>query len=272
MARARNIKPGFFKNEHLVELPFETRLLFIGLWTLADREGRLEDRPKRIQIELFPCDSVDVEKSLQQLADEGFIQRYQVDGAHYVQIINFLKHQKPHNNEKASEIPPPSPDGEQDFLPRCEVGTTMEKSTRAESLFSESLTTDSQSTETTNTPTAVPASGDSEYPSDFEEFWSTYPAVRRQEKLAAFRQWKARLKKGAKPAQLIQAAKNYAAATVDKDPQYIKMPKTFLGANKPYEDYLRSRGDPAKEYTHVHPVTDLQDAIRRKTRLGGEAP
>ena len=55
MARARNIKPAFFKNETLVELPVETRLLFIGLWTLADREGRLEDRPKRIKMEIYPA-------------------------------------------------------------------------------------------------------------------------------------------------------------------------------------------------------------------------
>ena len=44
MARARNIKPGFFKNELLVGLPYEYRLLFIGLWTIADRDGRFEDR------------------------------------------------------------------------------------------------------------------------------------------------------------------------------------------------------------------------------------
>ena len=46
MARARNIKPGFFRNADLVEMPIEARLLFIGLWTLADRSGRLEDRPR----------------------------------------------------------------------------------------------------------------------------------------------------------------------------------------------------------------------------------
>lgn len=39
MARARNIKPGFFTNDELVELPFEVRSLFIGLWAIADREG-----------------------------------------------------------------------------------------------------------------------------------------------------------------------------------------------------------------------------------------
>ncbi|WP_461949107.1 hypothetical protein ACOKPE_14565 [Acinetobacter baumannii] len=49
MARSRNIKPSFFMNEDIIELPYEARLLFIGLWTLADREGRLENRPKKIK-------------------------------------------------------------------------------------------------------------------------------------------------------------------------------------------------------------------------------
>jgi len=43
--RSRNIKPGFFMNELLPEIELLGRLLFIGLWLLADREGRLEDRP-----------------------------------------------------------------------------------------------------------------------------------------------------------------------------------------------------------------------------------
>ena len=48
MARARNIKPALFKNEVLgVADPIAT-LLFIGLWTLADRRGILEDRPLQI--------------------------------------------------------------------------------------------------------------------------------------------------------------------------------------------------------------------------------
>src|SRR5690606_22686976 len=80
MARARNIKPAFFMNEDLVELPFQDRLLFIGLWTLADREGRLEDRPKRIKMEIFPADEVNVDESLTRLASTGMILRYQVDG------------------------------------------------------------------------------------------------------------------------------------------------------------------------------------------------
>jgi len=107
MARARNIKPGFFKNEGLVELDYGTRLLFIGLWTISDREGRLEDRPKRIKMELFPGDDLNVDKSLDALHKAGFILRYEVDGARYIQVLAFSKHQNPHHKEPPSTIPKP---------------------------------------------------------------------------------------------------------------------------------------------------------------------
>lgn len=107
MSRARNIKPGFFKNELLVELPFEVRLLFIGLWTMCDRAGRMEDRPTRIRMELFPADSVDVEAGLQGLHDRGFIQRYEVGGKRYLQVVTWAKHQNPHVKEAQSSIPEP---------------------------------------------------------------------------------------------------------------------------------------------------------------------
>ena len=107
MARARNIKPGFFKNELLAEMPPETRLLFMGLWCLADREGRFEDRPKKIKMELFPCDSFSIEDSLALLAKDGFLLRYEVDGKRYAQVVNFTKHQMPHHKEVPSDIPAP---------------------------------------------------------------------------------------------------------------------------------------------------------------------
>ena len=75
MARARNIKPGFFTNEDLVELDFATRLLFAGLWTVADREGRLQDRPKKIKIDVFPADNLDIDAMLQALHDRKPIHR-----------------------------------------------------------------------------------------------------------------------------------------------------------------------------------------------------
>lgn len=110
MARTRNIKPAFFDNDTLGNLEPLVRLLFIGLWCIADREGRLEDRPRRIKKTLLGYDDVTAEETsgmLQQLADNDFIIRYSVDGVNYIQVTNFCKHQNPNMKEKASEIPPP---------------------------------------------------------------------------------------------------------------------------------------------------------------------
>lgn len=149
MARARNIKPGFFTNEELVELDFATRLLFIGLWTEADREGRLDDRPKRIKMSLFPADNVDVEVMLGALEGRGFIRRYTVDSLKYIQIVNFSKHQNPHHTERKSVIPPESNggyqgvNGELTVNPPLSNGEYLADSPNHESLFTDSLKTNS---------------------------------------------------------------------------------------------------------------------------------
>jgi hypothetical protein len=103
--RARNIKPGFYKNADLAECSVMSRFLFPGLWMLADREGRLEDRPKQIKGEIFPFDDADVNALIDELAGAGMLLRYIKDGKKYIQILNFSKHQRPHANETKSEIP-----------------------------------------------------------------------------------------------------------------------------------------------------------------------
>lgn len=107
MARSRNIKPGFYKNEDLAECSVWARFIFPGLWMMADREGRLEYRPKRIKGELLPYDNQDTEPLLRELEKHGFILIYEVEGTEFIQIINFAKHQNPHHREAESEIPPP---------------------------------------------------------------------------------------------------------------------------------------------------------------------
>lgn len=112
MARIRYLKPDFFKDEDIKELPFEARLFYQGLWVQADREGRGEDRPERLKIEIMPYDEVDAEKIMQLLScpkkngKRPFILRYAIDGEKYYQIVNWQKHQKPHKTERESVIPP----------------------------------------------------------------------------------------------------------------------------------------------------------------------
>lgn len=105
LSRSRNIKPGFFENEILVTLPFEQRLFFVGLWTIADREGRFEDRPTKLKMKLFPADNVDVEAAMSALHAHGFISRYDHEDRRFCQILAWNKHQNPHFREKESTIP-----------------------------------------------------------------------------------------------------------------------------------------------------------------------
>ena len=107
MARMRTIKPGFFTNDQLAEIQPLGRLLFAGLWTMADREGRLEDRPKRIKAELLPYDECNADALLGELAQGGFIIRYEAAGHRYIQVTAFSKHQCPNVKELASTIPQP---------------------------------------------------------------------------------------------------------------------------------------------------------------------
>jgi len=111
MARSRNIKPGYFMNEDLAALGMAAQLLFAGIWTIADREGRFEDRPARIKAQILPYYDVDVDELLNLLAenpinDDKFIIRYTVNGRKYIQITKFSGHQNPHKNEAPSIIPP----------------------------------------------------------------------------------------------------------------------------------------------------------------------
>ncbi|RQD78316.1 MAG: hypothetical protein D5R97_00555 [Candidatus Syntrophonatronum acetioxidans] len=84
-----------------------------------------------------------------------------------------------------------------------------------------------------------------DYPEDFEKFWQAYPPGRRMEKRAAYKAWQARLREGQKeglvPEDLVRAAARYAREmkSRNKEPQYIKLPKTFLGSHRPFEDYLK---------------------------------
>ena len=107
MPRARNIKYGFFENDSLADIEPIGRLLFIGLWTLADFKGDIEYRPKKIKAQLLPYDNCDVESIVINLDLSGFISIYNVKGVSYLHVNKFTKHQTPHPNEKkkGSDIP-----------------------------------------------------------------------------------------------------------------------------------------------------------------------
>ena len=109
MARTRLIKPGFFSNDVLAECEPLARLLFAGLWTIVDRNGRTIYRPARIKAQVLPYDACDIEALMRQLADRGFVQVYAVDGTAYLSVTGFSKHQNPHAKEASEDLPEPPP-------------------------------------------------------------------------------------------------------------------------------------------------------------------
>ena len=117
MARTRSLKPSFFANDVLAECEPMARLLFAGLWTLADRDGRLEYRPKRIKGLLFPYDNVDIEPLVEQLAARGFVQVYNAAGVCVLNIPTFGEHQRCHPDERAEGLPGPESAAENSVFP-----------------------------------------------------------------------------------------------------------------------------------------------------------
>lgn len=163
MKRTRQINPGFFTNDELADITPLGRLLFAGLWVIADREGRLEDRPKKIKAEILPYDNCDVDDLLNQLQNAGFIKRYKVDiprtdqgntmdtpkaDVGIIQVVNFTKYQHPHRNESASTLPPPTAESRMESgsaevesqeqtmdIPRTDQGNTMDTPRMPSSLY-----------------------------------------------------------------------------------------------------------------------------------------
>ena len=151
MARARNIKPGFFESEKLGRCPFGARLLFIAMWQVADRVGKMEERMMRLRAYAFPYDSVsmaEIEEWANFLESEKLIERYTVGEGKYIRIPKFTKHQNPHVNEKesgfpdkpsASTVPAPDFPNTKSEKVQCLNDTLFDSSTKEILLIKESL-------------------------------------------------------------------------------------------------------------------------------------
>jgi len=88
--RSRIIKPEFFQDEKINNLTYAEQILFIGLWTLADKRGLLEYIPDVIRGFIFPFQpKKDVKKMIKNLEKFGFIEIYAKDCKHFIYIKHF---------------------------------------------------------------------------------------------------------------------------------------------------------------------------------------
>lgn len=111
--RIRTIKPEFFLHDRLYDLEaslkMPARLAFIGLWCVADREGRFKWEPRQLKAQILPYDKVDFSAVMDGLESCGFVMRY---GEHnrYGLIPSFKSHQHVNTREAQSTLPEPTED------------------------------------------------------------------------------------------------------------------------------------------------------------------
>jgi hypothetical protein len=104
MARIRTIKPEFFTSSDVCALSPLARLLFIGLWGVADREGRFKWRPADFKLQILPADKCEIDDLCAEIVGQGLVTLY---GDNLAFIPTFADHQSVNPRETPSKLPHP---------------------------------------------------------------------------------------------------------------------------------------------------------------------
>jgi hypothetical protein len=93
MARQRIIHPEFWSSEDIIPLSPIARLLFVGIWSFADDDGRIPFKVIPLKCQIFPMDNIDVTPLVQELLSVGVVTEYSYEGDKYLVVKSWHKHQ-----------------------------------------------------------------------------------------------------------------------------------------------------------------------------------
>ena len=106
MARKRMVDPSIWQSEDFSKLSTLAKLVFIGLFSLADDEGRGRANPTYLKSSLFPYNedmrSADIEKTLSEISSNMSVVFYSCNGSNYYSLLswyNFQRIDKPTNSQ-----------------------------------------------------------------------------------------------------------------------------------------------------------------------------
>ena len=98
MARKRMIDPNIWQSEDFSKLSTLGKLVFIGLFSLADDEGRGRCNPVYLKSTLFPYEegirSADIDKTLSEISSNMSVIFYSCDGSSYYSLLSWNTFQK----------------------------------------------------------------------------------------------------------------------------------------------------------------------------------
>lgn len=234
MARIRNIKPDFWTDEKLVELDPWERLLFIGIWNFVDDEGFMPYSPKRIKMQIFPGDSLEVSRGLQNLISIGALTLFDSEMGKVIKVTNWMKHQRVSN---------PSPSKYRGV----ELSTQEEEPRDYADFALESTETSANGTEDYVTVhTEREGEGGmkkdlSSKPDEFDQWYARYP---KKEAKDAARKAFPKARKKASLQELLDGLDRYVTAVKGKDREFIALPATWLNAGR-WQDEIPTTTKPA---------------------------
>jgi hypothetical protein len=246
----RSVKPEFFADQEITLLSRDIRLLYIGLWGLADEHGRLQGDPRYVKGQLFAYDddltAGDIEKMLDCLIEAGKAHRYRVRNAVYLFLPKLAKHQRLEPAKVPSRLPSPNesergadesepdanesergadesePDAKKSTLSMWHVAGGMEHGAAREPI------TDSD---------------------PFAEFWDTYP--RREAKGSAKTAFAQAIQKGTPAETILDAARRYRDDPNLPEREFIPHPATWLDRCSWEDDPLPERNTGRPELSPV---------------------
>lgn len=112
MARRRMIDPSIWQSEAFAALCPVGRLLYIGMFSQADDEGRGRARAVYLKSIIFPyeesLETREVEEALAQVAARMNITLYETGGGSYYAFPNWTDWQRVDKPQKSKIPPPPS--------------------------------------------------------------------------------------------------------------------------------------------------------------------
>lgn len=246
MARIRTIKPEFWRSPDIMQLDHFQRLLYIGLWNLADDEGRGEYNAAAIAADLFLSEYslnphgvlTQVETAFTEYSNSGMVRLYRVKNRQYFEIVNWLEHQRI-NRPSASKFPAYDQREQEIHVPLTEdslnvhgvltVGKEQGTGNREQGVKDLS---DSDESNDTPKPKRI------QYTPEFEDWWRRFPK-RTGSKKNAFTQFKSALNRI--PLEELNAATDRLAAFVragHKEVQFVKDGERWLKEDRWEEELI----------------------------------
>ncbi|MEV2239485.1 hypothetical protein [Micromonospora sp. NPDC049891] len=271
------MKPEYWADQDLAEqVSRDARLLYIGLWNLADEHSRLRGDPRYIKGQLFPYDDDLTPDAIAMLLGSltlaGKVVQYRTPAGTFIYLPKLANHQRLEPDKVPTKLPGPDDESSVLLKPQSEndtVSSARRSDEFARHLDESSLLYGTGSMEHVSPSSATPtdednaalfATPDPEHtepqpdltPSSAPKkswtneqidtdphwvaFWEAYP--RKTDKGHARKAWLKALRNGATPEGLTHAALQFRNhPKTPRDIKYVPHPTTWLNGER-FNDFL----------------------------------